>query len=439
MKHFFLFILATFVLTGCNKDDNTTQTSEELTLATIFIDPISNIKGDIANTGGDIVDDGGSSIILKGICWSTSPNPTIDDNTDNSGPGMSEFTGQITNIDFNTTYYVRAYATNTTGVAYSEELSFMSTNDCTINVFEGDVKLTTQSEVDAFGLNGYCKITGDLVVEEPKNAASDFIVDLTPLNNLRYIGRLWITDNTHLEDLQGLNNVSFIFDSVNIDRNRTLDNMDALSTVSSEMTSISVTRNNQLRNINGLAGITALIPPTGYSNPPYAFIIQNSVLENIDGLNGITAVESNTEIGISGSPLLSNLNGLENILGTIGKLQLVELPQLTDILGVTGIQSVTDELSIFQCDALTNLDGLHNISFVGNEFNISFNDGLSTLDGLSSLTKVQGNFILRHNSLTDFCGLQNLFNSEGVGGAFIVELNTYNPSEQDIIDGNCSL
>jgi len=63
-------------------------------------------------------------ILARGVCWSTSPNPTIDDNKTNDGADLGNFSSEINGLLSNTTYYLRAYATNNEGTAYSEQKVF---------------------------------------------------------------------------------------------------------------------------------------------------------------------------------------------------------------------------------------------------------------------------------------------------------------------------
>ncbi len=92
---------------------------------------ISGISSYLAGSGGDISTDGGSTITTKGVCWSMNPNPTIANNKTNDGAGSSGYNSTITGLEKLTTYYVRAYATNTLGTAYGNQLSFKTTD--TIN------------------------------------------------------------------------------------------------------------------------------------------------------------------------------------------------------------------------------------------------------------------------------------------------------------------
>lgn len=80
---------------------------------------ITSITSTSAASGGAITSDGGSAITAKGVCWSTSPNPVLGaGNFTSNGTGTTTFTSSITGLTPNTTYYVRAYATNAIGTGY---------------------------------------------------------------------------------------------------------------------------------------------------------------------------------------------------------------------------------------------------------------------------------------------------------------------------------
>ena len=84
----------------------------------------SSIAATSATSGGNVTSIGGSNVSAKGVCWSTSPNPTTANSKTTDGSGSGSFTSNIGSLTSNTTYYVRAYATNTSGTAYGEEISF---------------------------------------------------------------------------------------------------------------------------------------------------------------------------------------------------------------------------------------------------------------------------------------------------------------------------
>ena len=82
---------------------------------------ITNITTTTASCSGNVTSDGGAAIIASGVCWSTSENPTVANSKTTDGADLGPYTSHITGLSPNTTYYVRAYATNAEGTAYGEE------------------------------------------------------------------------------------------------------------------------------------------------------------------------------------------------------------------------------------------------------------------------------------------------------------------------------
>ena len=72
----------------------------------------------------NVTDDGGGTVSARGVCWSTSESPTTSDSKTTRGTGTGVYSNQLTGLNANTTYYVRAYATNENGTAYSPQRSF---------------------------------------------------------------------------------------------------------------------------------------------------------------------------------------------------------------------------------------------------------------------------------------------------------------------------
>jgi hypothetical protein len=93
-------------------------------IPTLTTTDVTSITGASATSGGNITDNGGLNITARGVCWSTSPNPTTSDSYTTNGTGMGGFSSSITGLDVSTTYYVRAYATTNVGTAYGNEVSF---------------------------------------------------------------------------------------------------------------------------------------------------------------------------------------------------------------------------------------------------------------------------------------------------------------------------
>ena len=85
---------------------------------------ITSITQTSAIVGGNITNDGGAAIIQRGVAYGTAQNPTLADAFTQDGSGSGNFTSTLNSLSPNTTYYVRAYATNSIGTAYGSQQSF---------------------------------------------------------------------------------------------------------------------------------------------------------------------------------------------------------------------------------------------------------------------------------------------------------------------------
>lgn len=110
-----------------NNDDNTGDDNEGeivIELPTLITSDVTEITETTAVISYEVTSDGGANVTSRGICWSTNENPTIEDAYTNDGEGVGTFTSTMTNLTPNTTYYVRAYATNSEGTSYGNEMNF---------------------------------------------------------------------------------------------------------------------------------------------------------------------------------------------------------------------------------------------------------------------------------------------------------------------------
>jgi uncharacterized protein (TIGR02145 family) len=106
-----------------------TVTTLSTTLPTVITNTVNLIAGTSATSGGNVTDAGGATISARGVVWSTSQNPTVALTTKTvNGTGIGSFVSSLTGLNINTTYYLRAYATNSVGTAYGNQLSFTTTN-----------------------------------------------------------------------------------------------------------------------------------------------------------------------------------------------------------------------------------------------------------------------------------------------------------------------
>lgn len=98
------------------------------TLPTVTTASISAILATSATGGGNVTATGGCAVTARGVCWSTSTNPTISNSHTTDGSGTGSFTSSITGLTCGTTYYIRAYATNSAGTGYGSQVSFTTTS-----------------------------------------------------------------------------------------------------------------------------------------------------------------------------------------------------------------------------------------------------------------------------------------------------------------------
>ncbi len=108
----FLVLIVSMAFTACNPIVKT-----EL-LPVLTTTEVSAITQTTSTSGGNITSDAGSSVTVRGVCWSTKVSPTVADSKTTDGGGIGSFTSSITGLAAGTTYYVRAYATNSSGTGY---------------------------------------------------------------------------------------------------------------------------------------------------------------------------------------------------------------------------------------------------------------------------------------------------------------------------------
>ena len=101
-------------------------------LPVLSTNPVTAVTGTSATTGGNIFAGGELSITSRGVCWNTTGNPTLEDSHTENGTGTGSFTSIITGLSMGITYFVRAYAVNSSGTAYGNEYFFTTLNVPTI-------------------------------------------------------------------------------------------------------------------------------------------------------------------------------------------------------------------------------------------------------------------------------------------------------------------
>lgn len=108
---------------GVNYGEQVSFMTKGYKLATITTSTPTNISYTSTTIGGNVISDGGASVTERGVVYSTSQNPTVSDSKVSSGSGTGSFICNLTNLQPNTTYYIRAYAINKKGTNYGEQQS----------------------------------------------------------------------------------------------------------------------------------------------------------------------------------------------------------------------------------------------------------------------------------------------------------------------------
>jgi hypothetical protein len=122
MKKQYLFAFFIVFLVSCTK--NPKPPVGQGSIVNVITSSVKNVTSGSAISGGTI--NSGSELFIsqRGVCWSTVQNPTTSNSKTSAGTGNGIFSSTLTSLKPNTTYYVRAYATNSSGTFYGSNVSF---------------------------------------------------------------------------------------------------------------------------------------------------------------------------------------------------------------------------------------------------------------------------------------------------------------------------
>ena len=164
-----LFLTLSLLLLNCSSDNNEDEAINSL--PTLTTNNVTNISSSRIISGGNISNNGGLDVTSRGICWSLNEEPTTNDNFLINGSGIGEYSVEILNLESNTDYYARAFATNSLGTSYGNELNFTTLKDITYEVilfeFTPDTGNNTSrlkyqikfNNLNDISINGFHKIT----------------------------------------------------------------------------------------------------------------------------------------------------------------------------------------------------------------------------------------------------------------------------------------
>lgn len=349
------------------------------------------------------------------------------------------------------------------------------------NIFEGDVILTNQNEVNVFGANNYTSVSGSLlIVYDNENPSGPEIINLMPLNTLITLGDSLLLDGlNNLENLNGLESIQDINNSILINGSTSIKNINGISQAnfsSLVVQSLSILETfpvfDQITSLSLLAltslPLESLNTLNNLEEVSNTFTISsNSLLQNIEGFqnlekingsfifNGLLALES-----VTGFNNLNEINNditlSANLMNNIDFLQNIQIAQDIKIkdyffgseLDLSGLQNLTscNSLSIENSN-ISSLESLNSFSNTSSLEIISCSN-LTTLNGIESLTPLTTDpnllisFIVKENeNLTDFCGATNFITTPNNNNPlnYFVDQNAFNPSASDFFSGNCSM
>ncbi|MDP3452490.1 MAG: M12 family metallopeptidase, partial [Bacteroidales bacterium] len=176
------------------------STATSATAPTVTTVSVNSVTTSSASSGGNVTSNGGGEISQKGVCWGTAQNPTVDGSKTENGTGSQAFTSNISGLNPNTKYYVRAYAVNSAGTSYGIEVSFTTKGVETLaeneEMFPGvsgtpATAIFDGETVNCNEVNGFKVYQGDIILSAPedqqtKGVAITSTINYWPANRVFY-------------------------------------------------------------------------------------------------------------------------------------------------------------------------------------------------------------------------------------------------------------
>ncbi|WP_299683069.1 hypothetical protein [uncultured Dokdonia sp.] len=338
---------------------------------------------------------------------------------------------------------------------YITIIAFVSIYSCTTddpdtiqepvaNIFNGDAELFTQQAVDDFGAMEYTEITGNLILRS-QFENPDPISSLSSLSTIEVVGGdLRLSGLFDVPSLDGLQNLTSVSGVLALIVNSTITSLDAFSNINSTIQSLEIINFREIQSLQGLENISI-------ASGGDLIIEGNDKLASLDAIqNGIPSMMGTIkfqEFILDCGPFIdcgptppepqpfTSLAFLSNV-NEVDWLRLKGF-QGSNLIGLENITAV-NRLSVWVNPNLTNLQEL---SAVNNNVLFLFvaeNNQLENLEGLENIPLVTAGFqAIANPVLTDFCSVQNSITIL-LGEDVEILFNAYNPTQQDIIDGNCS-
>ncbi|WP_344923821.1 cadherin repeat domain-containing protein [Aquimarina addita] len=489
-------LLLFIIVISCSKDDSADQEALEVIIQTQDMNFNINENPEVNQVIGTVVASVNRGTILFSILEqplniafdinSTTGELYVRNNSFFDYENIKEITGKIKISSSDSDVYEVSSIT-------------ITINDVVGESYFGDVYLKNQEEVDEFSSKLYEEINGSLLIDDSNDFVITPITDLSGLASIKVVrDDLIISNSRSLINLEGLNNITNI-GTLRLVNNHFLEDISALKKIST-LANIDINYNplitslNCFLNIISLSGACNIVDSEGLLNLEglnnitsiggNLYLRGNDKLLNVSGLNSLTTV--NGYFAITNHNKLSNLYDLGKLQRVQGGFSIGENHSLVNLEGLNSFKSLNNDLFIAANDSLLNLDGLHiegeltgNIKILANEsllnidalqsitsvdgsifvennlklesikgllhierlnrLLINNNDALTSLNGLDNLSSVITSFeVFKNGLLSDFCSLENLVQNSISPSLYDVAWNLYNPTIDDINNGECS-
>ena len=307
-------------------------------------------------------------------------------------------------------------------------------------IFEGDVWLQTQEEIDSFGEIGYTKIIGNLQINDVFQPDIP-ILSLSALQNLTHIEGSFILGRFYeLTSLEGLNNLTSITNELYLGSLLEVESFSPLSNITATVDLISINFCRKIESLTGLEGISLATGGELIIKANQSLVDLEAISQGMPAsLGSVTfdAYEPGCTSCVPTSPAIPQPFTDFNFLSNVSEINSL---WIRFFVGeeLTGLENLTrvNQLYLYRNHFLVDLAPLQNIISENEFMIISSNDLLSSLSGLENINAIGGFFVTFNMSMTNYCAVENVLSPDVE--LYLVQDNLFNPTLEDILDGNCS-
>lgn len=289
-------------------------------------------------------------------------------------------------------------------------------------IFNGHINIETQAELETFASNNYDRVNGSIML------IGNTITNTQNLKSIKFIDGDLLVLGTSIKDIDGFANVNLANDAtIKIVNNQNLENLNGLQNITNKLMNLDISINPLINNIDGLINISNVTNQINISDT-----------KHLTNLNGLIGIKNPVKfLSISNNEAIVDTDGLSNI-PAISSFSFTNNDLVTSLNNMSNLIEISSDFFLDRNDKLENINGLSEL-VVCKELTIQNNVSLKNLDGLVKLKEVNdGNMRISGNtSLRDFCGLSLISTISVVG--YNIRDNFYNPTKDDIKNGNCSI